>query len=262
MTPHVLADCAEIYRAVEIQAEDRVRIGNEIIHLDPAALVFFIQARLYATFYARMRPIASAQKSFALLAALRAVNEGNALPRESLSNLPHSYTALGLCPPHGTEWLRLYWNVGPDGAVALMAAATNRLTRCGVPFRLKVMLDTTNRRRDAAVLYLPRSCWRHAAGLVAQVSDAVQCSGDIEAEVPLFTRLIRPGVGLAEDPQTGLSFGMHRTWLVARGLAMSYLLGHTEKAERLGDLAREFAAVGLSLDQPHLNRPRPDPYQL
>ena len=52
--------------------------------------------------------------------------------------------------------LRVYWNVTPAGAPALMRVLTTRLNASGVPFRLKIAdhpfrLD----RCDAAVLYLP-----------------------------------------------------------------------------------------------------------
>jgi hypothetical protein len=66
---------------------------------------------------------------------------------------------------------------------------------------------------------------------------------------------------LAEDPQTGLSFGMHRSGLVARALARSYLAGHAEEEQQWSGVTAEFAREGLSIDRPYLNPASRDVYE-
>jgi hypothetical protein len=122
--------CAEIFRTVEILAPDRVRIGSGIAVCDPGTLLAFLQAEIYRRSYACFRDVPAEEPTARLLAALRSANRSRALPGESLTSLPHSYTALGGSPPPGTTWLRLYWNVGPNGAVALMDRATDLLAGC------------------------------------------------------------------------------------------------------------------------------------
>jgi hypothetical protein len=132
-------------------------------------LLAFLQAEVYRRAYARFRDVPAELTTGRLLATLRSANRSRAFPRESLTSVPQSYMALGREPPLGATWLRLYWNVGPNGAVALMDRATDLLGATGTPFRLKVMLDTGRRRRDGAVLYVPAACWREAARLLSDI---------------------------------------------------------------------------------------------
>jgi hypothetical protein len=160
------------------------------------------------------------------------------------------------------EWLRFYWNVSPAGAIVLTRQTTSTLNRQQVPFRLKILLETAIRRRDAAVLYLPRDLWFPARNIIDTVHRELEGSDALQVDTPLFTKVLRPGVGFAEDPQSGISFGMHRSWLVARSLVTSYVHAHDRPIEKLIDLERGFAREGLSLDQAYLNAGSADVYDL
>jgi hypothetical protein len=253
--------CAEIFRTVEILAPGRVRICGGVAECDPNTLIAFLQAEIYRRFYACFRDVPAEVSAAALLATLRSANRSRALSRESLTSLPHSYTATGgHLPPSGATWLRLYWNVGPNGAVTLMDRATDLLAQDGVPFRLKIMLDTTRRRRDGAVLYVPVASWQAAARLLRMSYGDVAHVGDIEPEAPLFVRWLRAGVGLAEDPGGGHSFGTHRAMLVALALIDIHLSGLRGEEDRWRALRSRFESAGLRLERPHLNGGWPDPY--
>lgn len=252
--------CAEIFRTVEIVAPGRVRIGDRVAECDPDTLLAFLQAEIYHRFYACFRDVPAEMPAAVLLAALRSANRPRVLPRESLTSLPHSYTALGGRPPHGATWLRLYWNVGPNGAVALMDRVTNLLGQDGVPFHLKIMLDTARRRRDGAVLYMPVACWQAAARFLRMSHGDVAQAGDIEPEAPLFARWLRAGVGLAEDPGGGHSFGTHRALLVALALVDIHLSGLRGEEDGWRALRSRFESAELRLECPYLNGRRSDPY--
>jgi HopA1 effector protein family len=252
--------CAKIFHTVEILAPGRVRIGDGVVECNPNTLLAFLQTEIYCRSYACFRDVPVARPVDALLAALRSANNARGIPKESLAGVPHTYTALSGSLSPGATWLRLYWNVGPKGAVVLMDRATNLLVEGDVPFRLKVMLDTARRRRDGAVLYVPTGRWQAAERLLRMSHSAVVQAGDIEPEVPLFARGLRAGVGLAEDPGGGHSFGTHRALLVALALADIHLSGLRGEEDWWRALRVRFEAFGLRLERPHLNGLGPDPY--
>src|SRR5262249_51411500 len=70
---------------------------------------------------------------------------------------------------------------------------------------------------------------------------------------PLFTEVLQPGVGIAEDPTSGESFGMHRCRLVAEGLVEAWQRAGKSVENRLQAIATRFEREGLKLDRPHLN---------
>lgn len=55
--------------------------------------------------------------------------------------------------------------------------------------------------------------------------------------VPLFTKPLAPGLGLAEDPGDRLSFGQSRCRIAAEGLVRAHAQGVTDTAGRVDLLA-------------------------
>jgi hypothetical protein len=70
---------------------------------------------------------------------------------------------------------------------------------------------------------------------------------------PLFTLPLAPGIGLAEDPNTGESFGMHRCRLTAEGIVDAWSRGEQSGAARLAAIAAAFTRAGCDLDRPYLS---------
>jgi len=244
----------EIFRQVRITSPDTVRIGERESNGLQNHLVPWLQCEIYKNFFSHMRPVSTPASVPLLARALAAANAGFGTVQ------PGWYMAHGQPEPARTKWLRLYWHVNSHGALVLMGLATGILNRLLIPFRLKVLMDTSIDRRDAAVLYLPRSHWTIARDLVGPVSSQLEDVGALDPATPLFAKAVRRGVGLAEDPQTGLSFGMHRSGLVARALARSYLAGHAEEEQQWSGVTAEFAREGLSIDRPYLNPASRDVY--
>jgi hypothetical protein len=245
----------EMFREVRITSPDAVRIGENEYRGLKDYLVPWLQCEIYKNFFCSMRQ-ASVPVSIPLL--VRALSSANAALGTAQ---PGSYLAYGPSASTGTKWLRLYWNVNAGGALVLTRIATEILNRLPVPFRLKVLLDASIARRDAAVLYLPLGQWLIARDIVGPVLRQLEDTGGLEATTPLFTKMLRPGVGLAEDPQMGLSFGMHRSGLLARSLARSYLAGHREEEQQWSGLTAEFAREGLSIERAYLNAGSRDVYE-
>lgn len=253
--------CLEIFRSTKILGPGFFQVGTSEIHCHSANLLPYLQHEIYSRFFCAIsrstpRPLPQ------FMEELSAANIGwGSRPKETFTEQPGWYLAIGARPAPGINWLRLYWNVTPQGAVALTEAATAILNNLLVPFRLKVLLDTSVRRRDAAVLYLPVFLWSAARPVVDTVCARLEGTGHIQPDTPLFTKQLSSGVSLAEDPQTGLSFGIHRSGLVAHSLIKSYMRAHDHEDEQWADLNDEFAKIGLSLARPYLNARSRDIYQ-
>jgi HopA1 effector protein family len=113
--------------------------------------------------------------------------------------------------------VRLYWNVAAAGTGPFVAALTGALNRYEIPFEFKVTARAAQFvRRDNAVLYLSKDSFR-AAGLAIQAAMPA-LAPTLRPGVPLFAKQLAEGVGFAEDPGDGESFGSSRSKLVARAL--------------------------------------------
>ena len=140
------------------------------------------------------------------------------VPRETLEAQPGYYFAFGETLDELADQLsivRFYFNCRADGAAALLGALT------GLAQSLPDALPAQGAdgaggydRADAAVLYVGARYFPIVARIVMQMRDRVP----LEDAVPLFTKRLWPGVGVAMEPGSGESFGSHRSRLVAEGL--------------------------------------------
>ena len=175
--------------------------------------------------------------------------------KETLHGSPGFYMALGdrepAAGPEGIEE-RVYFNVGPQGALRLVAGCTRVLNDAGIAFDLKV-LDAPGgtARCDAAVLYLDRGGFRRARDAVRAIVAA--CGAHVYGDAPAFARPLAPGVSVAEHaPALGASFGASRCRLLAEGIVAARERGVTRLQDRLDEVARRFAEHGLDVDAPYL----------
>lgn len=157
--------------------------------------------------------------------------------------------------------VRLYWNLKVETAVPYMALITERLNREGIPFRTKVLSDPASYiRADAGVLYIERRYFRSIRGIVRDIHQTIR-SG-LRPETPMFTKPLAEGLGVAEDPNNGQSFGQSRCRIVAQALWSSFLQGVTDPDLRLAALAGAFREAGLNPEFPFLERGAGDIYNL
>jgi hypothetical protein len=185
------------------------------------------------------------------------------LPKHLPAISPGFYTALADEPydARNLPVVRLYWNVQPWGAATLTRAITTRLNGARLPFRLKLVNHPDHYDRcDAAVLYLLKRDLDAAAPLLAEVYGEV--SDDLRSRVPALTKSIAPGVGLAEDPPGGDSFGQHCCWLLAGGLIEGWECGATTVDERLTVVVATFERAGIDPARPYLNLDAVDDYDM
>lgn len=189
--------------------------------------------------------------------------------KEERAGVPGFYLVLGdepLAEDGDPVSLRLYWHLrGPrrsrhgdggdaddagDGATVFVHTLTTELNRRRIPFRAKVLSDPESYvRADAGILCLRRQDYEPSREGLALLYDAVR--EDLEDAVPMLTRRLAPGVGLAEAPAGGESFGLHRCRLVAEALWRAFDVGATTAQEREVAVARVFHAAGVDPERPH-----------
>jgi len=171
---------------------------------------------------------------------------------------PHYYMAFGNEPlpdsaPTATPLMRYYWHLTPAGAVPYMAAITQQLNALHLPFRTKVLADPAHYGpADAGVLYVGKQHRAAAEAAVLAVHEAL--AGQLLPGVPLFTQALRPGLGYAEDPADGLSFGLSRARLLAYALADCAARGLDATADKLRAIEAEFRAAGFDPARPYYHR--------
>jgi hypothetical protein len=148
--------------------------------------------------------------------------------------------------------VRFYFHASADGVCALIEGLSAQLNRFFVPYRMKTLTDRGSYgRADATVLYVTRGFIPIVARIIQLLPAAA--SAGLRPRVPLFTWRLRPGVGVAEEPHNGESFGMHRCRLVAEGIVDAWKRRERTLEDRLRAVAQRFHRHGLLLDRPYLN---------
>lgn len=175
------------------------------------------------------------------------------VPPEQRHIMPGFYVAIG---DAGDEMerpacIRVYWNARPAGALTLMHALTVALNRASIPFRLKALSDPREfGRADAVVLYLARASWPVAAQIVAAATAAAR--QQLVPRTSLLVRELAPGVGVADDPADGQSFGEERTRLLAEA-TVSASWEAAPAPGRAAAVASAIRAAGYDPRTLHLN---------
>jgi hypothetical protein len=170
------------------------------------------------------------------------------LPKEYRNLYPGHYVVIGDAD-HGELFhpLRLYWNVGAEGAETLVRCVSARFNRSKVPFRLKLLSEPAAYcRADAAILYLPSENRSDGAALIKEVY--LEMGTLMHPAVSAFVLALAPGLGLAEDPPDSSSFGMHRSRLIA-----PLLYDALELIDPLAGVAAALERAGCRLDRFYLN---------
>jgi hypothetical protein len=168
---------------------------------------------------------------------------------------PGFYMALGdseLIDDGVEPLIRIYMNVIPDGAAALVETLTGGLNAAGVAFRLKVLNEPAVllTRCDPAVLYVSASDRFQTFEVLRDAWPEI--SNRVRPRIPTLTLPVAPGIGLAEDTRTVDSFGMDRCLLLAEGLIEAAEQGAKSAEDRLAIIERRFDASGVSLDRPYV----------
>lgn len=166
-------------------------------------------------------------------------------------------------PDTHPQTVRIYFNLSPEGAVAVMGSLTQQLNEIRIPFTFKVLYNPSDYGRyDSGVLYFEKSNYE----AVRQVLHSVYAEkrSHFRTEVPLFTKLLAPGLALAEEPDCKFaaseSFGMNRCQIVANGLLSARQKGDESPESRMASIHQHFSLLGIDWQRSYLNANSEDIY--
>lgn len=162
----------------------------------------------------------------------------------------HSQTLPNQCEDRSN--LRFYFHCSARSAIDVMRAVTSSLNRHGVPFRIKCLNHRQlYTRSDALVLYVEKRFAEFVARCLASLSQSG--AFELSDKTPLFSKPLVCGIGFAEDPGDGQSFGQSRCRLLAEGLLDAHEAGCLHGPAVMPMIAASFRRVDLDLKTPHLN---------
>ncbi|MEM6718589.1 MAG: T3SS effector HopA1 family protein [Bacteroidota bacterium] len=154
--------------------------------------------------------------------------------------------------PQEIEIGRIYWNIKPEGTAQLINLLTTTLNDYKIPFQFKCLNHPELYvRTDAAVLYLNKKHMQVVSIILNSVIPNLEPY--LVDEIPMFTKQLFKGVGYAEDPGKGQSFGMSRSATIATALVEAFQ--HEQNATQTFDtVINALSRKGMSLDRLHLNK--------
>jgi hypothetical protein len=176
------------------------------------------------------------------------------IPKDHFELIPGFYLAHGDADDtrDTDRTIRIYWHVAPAGAELLVRSATGLLNHAGIGFQLKVLSEPLRyQRTDPAVLYLARESYGPAAPLLARIHRELRPW--LRSSVSRLVKRIAAGVGLAEDPGDGSSFGEHRSRLLAAVIGGEEWTACDTDDERAALLSSRLGEQGYDLERIHLN---------
>jgi hypothetical protein len=152
--------------------------------------------------------------------------------------------------------VRIYFNLKAEGAIAIMATLTLKLKEIKIPFSFKVLYNPSDYGRyDSGLLYFEKSNYQAFREIIQTVYTENQSY--FQAEIPLFTKLLAPGLALAEEPDRKFSiqesFGMNRCQIVTNGLLEARQKGDESPENRLKSVIHQFSLLGIDWQRPYLN---------
>jgi hypothetical protein len=159
--------------------------------------------------------------------------------------------------------VRVYFNLTPDGAVAVMDSLTTQLNALSIAFSFKALYNPSDYGRyDSAVLYFDKNDYEQALPILQTIY--TEHHSYFEEQVPLFTKPIAPGLAIAEEPNHRFaeteSFGTHRCQIVANGLLEAWQQGNDTPDGRMASILKHFASLNIELQRPYLNPNSQDIY--
>lgn len=159
--------------------------------------------------------------------------------------------------------VRVYFNLTPEGAVAVMGSLTRWLNEKAIPFNFKVLYNPKDYGRyDSGVLYFDKSDYE----IVRQVLHTVYRKNESHflPEFPLFTMQLAPGLALAEEPDCKFaaqeSFGINRCQIVANGLLEAWHQGDNSPEGGMTSILQQFSLLEIDLQRAYLNAKSEDVY--
>jgi len=180
---------------------------------------------------------------------------------------------IGGLPPlkFHSDGIIVYFNFSPEAAVWAMKYLTTKLNAIKVPFGFEVLHNPLNYRLyNSGFLkfpYNPDESYRYKEILLPVLQRIyAENKSHFREQVPIFTKVLAPGIGLAEHPASELKFGLqqqfgeNRCEIVANALLEAHQNGDESKEARMKYIIQNFEQLGLDIERPYLNPNSEDIY--
>lgn len=156
--------------------------------------------------------------------------------------------------------IRIYWNINPEGAIHLTKLISEKLSDY-IPHSFKLPIEEIGYQRvDTAVLYIEANDFMKLKPMIKLIYTAM--IPFLHSEVPGFTKMLEPGVGLAEDPMDkSESFGLNRCRLIAEGYQLARKNYSNDLSAIKPIIKNYLERQGISLTSPYLNNRGKDEYE-
>ena len=159
---------------------------------------------------------------------------------------------------------RIYFNFTSAGAIIFMESLTQALNHAAICFSFHVLYNpAVYGRYDAGVLHFERQNYPTIRNILQEIYQEYHAY--FQPEIPLFTKFLAPGLGLAEEPYQKFapqeSFGMNRCQIAANALLESWQKGQNALEERIEIINQHFAQNLIDIHRPYLNPASEDIYQ-
>jgi hypothetical protein len=159
----------------------------------------------------------------------------------------------------------IYFNLDSTGAIALMESIRKMLDPLQIPFRFKVLSNSKSYwRYDSGILAIDKENYTQIAPSLHAIYQ--QHQEYLTTAVPIFTKLLLPGIGIAETPwhptRQSMDFGMHRCQIVAQGLLDAWLEGDNSATTRMRSIRDRFDLARIPWEAPYLNPESEDIYHI
>lgn len=161
--------------------------------------------------------------------------------------------------------VRIYFNLTPSGAINVMGNLTQCLNKENIPFQFKVLYHPKSYNRyDSGVLYFDKRDYATVRQFLNYIY--IENKRNFKSEIPLFTKKLAPGLGLAEEPDKKFaereSFGVNRCQIIANGLLEAWYQGDNSPQGKIKAIIGQFSHLGIDLKRVHLNVHSEDIYQV
>lgn len=197
----------------------------------------------------------------------QAVSVGNSvsikMPKNLVQNGFYMAVANAGTAKNNQDLVRIYFNLTPDGAVAVMNSLTTQLNAIAIAFSFKVLYNPSDYGRyDSGVLYFDKTNYEAVHPILERVYAEHQ--SHFKEQVPLFTKFLAPGLACAEEPNQKFSdqesFGMNRCQIITNALLDAKENGNDTPAERMTSILQHFSRHEVDLKRPYLNYNSEDIY--
>lgn len=163
-------------------------------------------------------------------------------------------------PEPNAELVRYYFHTDHHGAPEIVHQITSRFNKYKIPFHFKCLNHADLfKRTDSAVLYIAKRHTVIVSKLIEQMWPHIK--DRLLNKTPLFTKVLAPGLGFAEDPGQNQSFGLHRCQTIAEGLVTAHFNGTKNHHDTVKSVTDCIAEKGLRMEAFYLSPNTKFPYR-